>query len=282
MCQIWRILFTYHCLGLDGGENVSTLLRRYIQEADIRRFYGEAIGPDGVPQRVITGHLSDDLYIIAWLSATRLIESGGRARQGAEFVDWTRAEAESLFRKIKGWWNEEGRQLLATSVHPYAEAMILEPIRSHIDRILDALESIIIPRTRPGTRRATDIVRCVREIGEHIPVERVLPALLRLEPSAIEATASQLRQGAVARDKRVQLSSLRGMITWAKYQEGSPLAPHGYSLPPLPNDLLQELGYWIASRRQPGLNLTMEVAIWILRNARTRGCGVRSQPRIGA
>jgi hypothetical protein len=254
------------CLSLPGppGRSVVDLFRRYLAQGNLLRFTQPVAGADGVVRRQFTAYLNPDAYILDWLGATEV--PGGPTKPGREFVNWKRTEAVSLLRKFRDWWEEEGRDLLITTANsPYFGSMQEEPIRRRLEWILEALRRIIIPRARPGTTLAREVMEFVDDMdSRNVAVEPVLPALLHLDPGRVRATASRLRRALAAHDEKKQRAALNGLASWLRNQTGSPLAVRGYQLPRMPENLLQELGSIIANRRQPGLLVALEAAITVL------------------
>jgi hypothetical protein len=106
----------------------------------------------------------------------------------------------------------------------------------------------------------------VAEVEErNLPFEAILPALVQLNPEAERVTANRLRRSLATQDEKRQRAALRGIMTWLRNQVGFSIAIRGYRLPRFPEDLLQELGSRVANRRQPGLQLSLEAAISVLR-----------------
>jgi hypothetical protein len=264
--------FVYLSLPEPRGVRVVERFRKYLREGDVLRFCQQTTGPGGAVQRSFTGYMNPDAYILSWLGATDVPSSTDARRRNRRFLDWTRAEAVTLFRKLQSWWTEEGRDLLGGPTgSPFIDQLSVDPLHERIDHIFEALERIVIPRVRVGSRLATEVIAFVREIEScNVPVEAVLPALLRLEPQSEKATAAQLRRSLGTHEEERLRAALRGLTSWLRNQPNSPGAMRGYRLPRVPEDLLQELGSRVAGRRQPGLRHTIAASISVVQNSPER------------
>lgn len=192
--------------------------------------------------------------------------SGSILQPDRRFINWKQADAELLLRKLRAWWEEEGKDLLGTpTTSSFFGPLQVELIRQRIEYVLEALRRIIIPRTRAATPLAASVIDLVTEMETRgVPIEPVLPALLHLDRRRQKEISSRLRRGLATHDVRRQRAALSGLASWLRNQDQSPLAIRGYHLPPMPEDLLQELGSIIANRRQPGLLAVLQYAIIIL------------------
>jgi hypothetical protein len=254
------------CLTLPAPPSVSVidLFRRYMEQGDLLRFTQVETGSDGIARRQFTAHVNPDAYVLDWLGATRI--PGSRPEPRRKFVNWTRADAATLLRKLRGWWDEEGRDLLGTTTGPSFFVSLRDVlIRNRLELILEALREIVIPRARTGTPLADEVLAFVSDMdNRNVAVEVVLPALLHLDPRRERETASRLRRALAAHNEERQRAALSALGNWLRNQAGSPLAVRGYRLPRMPENLLQELGSIIANRRQPGLLDTLRFAITVL------------------
>jgi hypothetical protein len=250
---------------------VSELYRKYLTNGDLLRFCQQTAGPTGAMQRVFTMYSNPDEYILDWLGATAT-PGATIALPKRRFINWSRADATLLFKKLRSWWQEEGRELVSASgVSPFTGQISDDICRQRMNYILEALELIVIPRAVVGSRLGSEIVELVNDIdARQVPVERILPALLRLKPDAEKATASRLRRSFATSDEQRQRAALAGLTSWLRNQVDSSVATKGYQLPRVPDDLLQELGARVANRRQPGLGLVLETAVVVLRGFRER------------
>ena len=239
--------------------------RKYLRDRDLQRFCHQAPGPDGTPRRVFTGYVYPDIYPVDWLGATAIPVATRAGRRG---INWSKSDAALLFRKMHGWWVDEGRDLIASPVgSPFMGQFGDQPPRDRIDKIFRALTLIVIPRTTARSSLATEVIGLVDEIDAgKVPVESVLPVLIQINPGSEKAIASRLRRALATHDEDRQRAALNGLTNWLQNQAGSPLALRGLELPRVPEDLLQELGSRVANQRQPGLRLALGTAISVLRS----------------
>ncbi|HEX5271549.1 MAG TPA: hypothetical protein VFW33_13725, partial [Gemmataceae bacterium] len=100
------------------------------------------------------------------------------------------------------------------------------------------------------------------DLEQHgMPVEAALPALLLLRNEQI---LPRLRRALASSNTGRYVGALRGVLYWV---EGHHLPRKGKAhprLPPVPYDLLHEVGMIVAGRRQPGLLPALEVTEAVL------------------
>jgi len=92
---------------------------------------------------------------------------------------------------------------------------------------------------------------------EHLHVEQVLPALLKIWPDGHAQVADRLRRGLVSSDPGQARASLAGLWQWLAESDSL-----GLTTPP--SDLLHELGSIICSRRQTALDTALDAAAKLL------------------
>jgi hypothetical protein len=169
------------------------------------------------------------------------------------------ADIVALFVKIKKWFEDEGRAILSTPpTSPVSENMVLSPIRKRISTILDVLRDVIFPRIKPAHRIANEAVALVSEMAAFgAATHPICPAMLKYRPADIDAVATALERGLISFDDHEYLQAVRGMLFWLRAQGKGIDQLYGYDLPPVPKSLVTQFVCNFASRRQPGLSITL-------------------------
>ncbi len=235
-------------------------MRAYLNQGDILRVGTRTAGPDGREHWGYTQYADPDVFLIDWLrSAATSPSQVDRAEQ--QYLQFSLSEVSNLFRKLRRWWDEEGRAMLTASppVSPFTETLSAGPLRQRVQLLLDVLRDVIMPRVTRRNRLANDIDALVQEVDQaHLPVHAVLPALLKYRPDAEDSSAAQLLFALTSADQSTYFQGVRGLLFWLRTQGDRNRRPIGYALPPPPRGLLQQLGANLAGRRQPGLDITLD------------------------
>jgi hypothetical protein len=198
-----------------------------------------------------------------WLNVTKIRRREEDER--AVYVDWSEEDVGMMFEAIREWWESSGRaqsQRLSSTTFP--ESLTVGGLRNRIHDVLNVLACIIIPRISPTSALAAQVLSLVSNIQQQgLPTEAVLPALLMIKDDP-EIT-SRLRQGLASPDEHIYISSLRGLLYWLDNQPTNEILKDKPNLPPIPRDLVHELGVIVAVRRQPGLAQALSAVVAILR-----------------
>ena len=137
-------------------------------------------------------------------------------------------------------------------------------LRDRIHYILNALACVVIPRISPGSPVADHVLSLVSDFQQNgLPTEAILPALLMIADDP-EST-SRLRRGLASPDEDTHISALRGLLYWLDNQPTIKTPEGVRTLPPIPRDLVHEIGVIVAGRRQPGLTQALGAVVAILR-----------------
>jgi hypothetical protein len=239
--------------------------RAYLKNSDLLRVGTRNVAPDGRVTWSITQYVDQDGFLNSWVQSIAKTRAQMRQNPG-RFVRATSADVTGLFKKIKRWWDEEGRPIQSQSQRspPFGEGVGLEPLSSRIMLILEVLRDVVLAALRPTHTMAQQVLGCIEEIRNlGYPTEAIEPALLKFHPESAQ-TALVLRRGLTSFDTRRYLHGARGVIFWLRTQERRGIRPIGYDIPPPPPMLLMQLCDNFASRRQPGLQISVDAMGTIL------------------
>ena len=202
------------------------------------------------------------------LRATPIRGRSDHKWKGSGVVEWSEDEAAILFHIIHDWWQSSGRaQGQRLSSNAGMDFLAEGSFRGRIHHILNVLACIVIPRIPRDSPTASEVVRFIAELEQQgQATEAVLPALLLIRDDP--DVASRLRHGLVSADEDEYISALRGVLYWVDYAPRGEKSEGARNLPPIPQDLVQELAATVASRRQPWLLKSLEVVLAILRRGR--------------
>ena len=129
--------------------------------------------------------------------------------------------------------------------------------------LCDVIRMVLLPLATSRSALLTKILDLIREMQEaELPVATVLPAILRHRPAAHDDVTSALRREFADLRHEFRLSALRGIVYWADAYRPS---RKSNLLPPLPIDLLRELGAAVAQRRPGELSDALDGSIAVLR-----------------
>jgi hypothetical protein len=139
-------------------------IRAYLLGSDIHRFRTRHVQPDG---RETWGYATevDDAFLIDWHNATARTLAQ-RASNDRRYLDWTLTEVSTLFEKLRIWWEDEGRAVLAASRagSPFPVPMLGDSLRERVERVLAVLRDVVVPRVTQRNRLANQIVAFVEEL----------------------------------------------------------------------------------------------------------------------
>jgi hypothetical protein len=183
--------------------------------------------------------------IVSAVRSTRGQSRRGRFQRSV----WTRGEAATILAGIEGWWENE----------PFAidsfDAMLSDgKPYEQLRQILDIFECVILPLCSSGDDLATrteDLLTTMQR-GD-LPVERVLPQLIRLFPEIHDSVVEALDRSLVSSDSSRAESSIQGLFLWTTRPEIC-----GGTAPP--SELLDVFGSVIRGRVRPALLPALDYA----------------------
>jgi hypothetical protein len=233
-------------------------MRTFMRSGDIPRVRTQEPGPDGRQHWRYKQLIDPDEFLLSWLHTTA-VNRGMKKKEAWRYIDWRLNEIVELYGKIKKWFDDEGRAILALpTTSSVSEDMIQGPIRSRIETTIEVLRDVVFPRLGPEHRMAYEAVQLVNEMTTlGAATQTILPALIKYTPvesSKIEAT---MERGLVSSDEHVYLQSVRGLLFWLRAQGKGDDQLYGYGLPPVPPALVAQLCCNFTARRQPGLSVTL-------------------------
>ena len=234
-------------------------MQAFLRSGDILRVRTHFTGPDGKDVSSYKQFVDQDEFLLSWLHTTPTTPK--REKQYAMIrLTWGLTDILELFRKIKTWLDDEGRFMLSSiPISAMSENMVQEPLRERTKIILDVLRDVIIARISSTHRVAKEAVALVTELTSlGAATQSIRPALLKFRSVDVSSTTSSLHRGLAATDVHVYYQSVRGLLFWLRSQEKGVNRLLGYDLPPPPRGLINQLGCNLASRRQPGLFVTLD------------------------
>lgn len=228
-------------------DQAKKLFRDYCLNAELPRFRRVSEDEDGKPVTTIVGLSAPNLLLIDIARGT-----SKRGDGCSNAVDWSSEEAKQIFAHLKGWWEEEGQDLIEDP-SPFVATHILPRLRA----VTEVARIAVAPRAEAGGSLAAELVTFVDDLqGLNLPVQDVLPSLLKLDPGREMQVAGQLRHGLVSTESRHAAVAVKGLYHWASEREQLGVAPAP--------DLLQELSAIIQARRQPALGPALEYTVDLL------------------
>ena len=233
-------------------------VREYLDTHDISRISTPTPDVGGRERFSYTMELRPDPFLQSWLQATPRIAS---QKDDGRHITWTLEEISGLFGKITAWWETEGRRLLELlkSPSPYTGQTMRPVVFGRFTLTLEVLRDVVLALSPRNSRIARQALGLVREIQRHgMPIHAVLPAFLKYTPNGSAEIARETRHGLLSSDEFVYLEAARGLIFWLRSQEPRPQRPLGFTLPASPSELRSQLGFNLACRRQPGLEITLD------------------------
>ena len=173
-----------------------------------------------------------------------------------QYVDWSTADVEVMLKTMREWWETAGREQVdkvAADAHALTP-LIRRPIEERINRMLQVLLLIIIPRVTLASAEAGELLDFVHDIEQHgFPVAVILPALLLLRPD--DNTASNLRHSLASLDQQTYLFALRGLVYWLENRPSPQRPEQSPQLPAPPPDLTSRTRGTIVAGRAPTTGL---------------------------
>ena len=134
---------------------------------------------------------------------------------------------------------------------PFFQGLVDEPTFIAIDGLTSILGHIEIPE-----RVAEDLYRKLKDLTERdIPAFKPIGRLAKLIPSQMRDMVSWLRSGLASADAAMVQGALACVASWPSRPDDENSTTYQ-----LPNDIYQEVGLIIASRRMPSLASALEVA----------------------
>lgn len=241
-----------------------TRVRAYLKSSDILRVRSRTVDPDGTERWTYTQYTDPDSFLLSWLVTTATVQAH---KKDKNHFTWKRREIALLFWKIQQWWSQEGRPIIEMigPSSPFAESMMVEPVRDRLRITLDVLRDVVLAGTAPSSQLAEEVMALIRTMAVlGIATHAIAPALLKVSPGDVRAALESIHRGLVDSDEHIYFQSVRGLIFWLRTQEAAKTRPLGYQLPKPPESLLRQLGCNMASRRQPGLRITLDAVGTIL------------------
>jgi hypothetical protein len=104
--------------------------------------------------------------------------------------------------------------------------------------------------------------RTIRAESPHestIPPFGLFPALARAFPSRVNVLTQQLRRSLTSENHETSYQAIRGLYHWLHVQHNTDL-----QVPEVHPDLLREIGFAIAARRQSILIVALDLARWLI------------------
>jgi hypothetical protein len=161
----------------------------------------------------------------------------------------------AIFEKIWSWWEAEGASILTEREMPFIRGQIEE----RFFLILKIIGYVALPhkdRINNFEGRLRSLMDAIDSAG--LPTLFILPLLLLISGKTPEYVPGQLRQGLVSTQEDTVRAALDGVHEWL-------ISQLSLNLPPLPFDVLGEVGSLIAARRSPGLFHALHLATSVAR-----------------
>jgi hypothetical protein len=135
--------------------------------------------------------------------------------------------------------------------------------REQLRKVVAVLRWVIIPRVFRNAKTGREVIEFVADLEAHgVAVGEVIPALTLIDPKT--DAAGRLRAMLANPDQMYAIPALRGLLDWIVNQRKRGEPNNGTRLPPPPDDLVHELGYFVASRRWPGLDQALGAVAVVL------------------
>jgi hypothetical protein len=234
----------------------------YLTRSDLPRFRRRSIGTDGTGGWSYAMLSDPDSFLIEWLVAA---PAAPFRDNGRGVINPAVSDLASLVQKLWAWWSEEGRPLM-TADRPMSLGLesFVDAFHRRCHLVLEVIRDVVLTRTPDGRRGAALAEQSLALVDEFrqagVATQSIRPAVLRFRPDATADVVSMLIAGLVSTQQEEYLQAIRGLIFWLRTQGPRTRRPRRYTLPVLPDQLLQQLGVNIAVRRQPGLIRSLEAA----------------------
>jgi hypothetical protein len=183
---------------------------------------------------------------------------------GAEYIDWTKEEAEQLVERSITFWENEKYDLPATK---RMGKFFDDPhyrTRQLFARFASVLFLHMVPRlVKPPPVLRQRLAQVHEEmLNEDVPVLCTLPALLIMETASERDVINRIKSGLQSAEETRVLDAVDSVYFWSGLAANS-----GLGLPSVPEDLWKEMIGFAEARRQPGLEFVLSRLAYIVRLA---------------
>ena len=238
--------------------NEKEKFRGHLSSIPIPRIIVRKYAPDG-KQIGVTTYVSNNLsnYLSEWKSASLPITCLNTS-ESSEYIDWTPEERSALLLKVEEVWDEL-KDLLGDS-NRNLEAHRLDSLHSQFSGLVRLLNAVILPNIRQLHKDEIEKLKLkllpeMENLG--VNVLSAYPFVLLVDSSYYERVTAQLREGIISPNPSKVHDALTGIYHWVCCSRNE------NCLPPL-EDLLNELVHVISTRRQPELNMALDITAAIV------------------
>jgi hypothetical protein len=242
-------------------------VKAHLLNSSIPCFRTERQDVSGKQAAVLTTEGANDQIIGGWLTLTARNQ---KDVMRPSRIDWSTGEAELIFVKVSAWWESEGRALAMKlpTFNGLDAIMFADPIKDRLQKIVELLRDVLIPRIGLRSAQAKPLQSLIEELhAANVPVHALLPALLKYKIRSVEEVELQLSDGLSSNDELVYLCAVRALVFWVRVNGPIESRPLGYAIPGPTESLLRQFEWNLASRRQPGLLISLDAASRILKGA---------------
>jgi hypothetical protein len=232
--------------------------RDYLSATPIPRIIVRKYAPDG-KQIGVTTHVPNNLpnYLSEWESASPPRTCLNTCKDG-KYINWTPEERSALLLKVEEVWDEL-KDLLGDS-GKNLEAHRLDSLHSQFSGLVRLLNAVILPNIHQLRRDEIEKLKLrllpeMEELG--VNVLSAYPFVLLVDSSYYERVTALLREGIISPNPSKVHDALIGIYHWICCSRNE------NCLPPL-EDLLNELVHMISTRRQPELDMALNIAAAIV------------------
>lgn len=217
---------------------------------------------------VESGMTSPDNLLIDWLRGTAPL--GASEATNRRYVKWNISDLSYMMDQMSAWWHSSGKAQLDTQEASARSRFFgSPPVRERVSRVLDVIRFVVIPRITAESSVFVQIKHLLKEFnGQGLSTAAVAPALQTLDMECDAAT--ELRSALASHNEYTYLSALRGLQYWLRHQTRTGRHEGEFELPPIPVDILRELGIIASNRRQPHLGLALDTVANVLEEAPDR------------
>jgi hypothetical protein len=210
------------------------------------------------------GDIND--LVKSWLAAERT--TGNESNLNTTVIEWSKTDLKRIIELANQQW-EKLKQDLAmqnSQANHFATAMGGESFDGKIQNLLSALRDVVFPRV--GSRKALrrKLKTLIEDIADSGSSIQMLLPIMPLLDSSLDIEA-EMRLGLASHDRHVYVTTLQGLLFWAKSVSRQDESSNDTSLSELPIDLMRELGVTLANRRQPHLDQAMAAVKVYLRSS---------------
>jgi len=232
--------------------------RDYLSATPIPRIIVRKYAPDG-KQIGVTTHVPNNLpnYLSEWESASPPRTCLNTCKDG-KYINWTPEERSALLLKVEEVWDEL-KDLLGDS-GKNLEAHRLDSLHSQFSGLVRLLNAVILPNIHQLRRDEIEKLKLrllpeMEDLG--VNVLSAYPFVLLVDSSYYERVTALLREGIISPNPSKVHDALIGIYHWICCSRNE------NCLPPL-EDLLNELVHMISTRRQPELDMALDIAAAIV------------------